>query len=460
MYSQKEIIKDDDPLTFFTKCKLSFKFFAERVCDKDIQPFHLEWIKAVEENNRVAIEAPTGFGKTTLLGILYPLWRIWNNKNQQFLIVSNTLPQSTKILTEIRHYIEDNAILAKLIPKHSESWTKTELFTSNNCRFYCRPYSINLKGFHVNYILADEASSFIDHKIYFDYLVTRATAKKGKVVAISTPEHIADLMERLRVNSEYWFKRYTAIVDGKSLWPTQFSLERLEKIRREIGDAAFKREYMCDPSAPSENAIFLPSDIEQCFAYSKKFEMRSSGGAVFIGCDFAIASGPRADYDAYIVLERLGEYATILHGEIHKGMPIAGKVMRLEQLNEIYKPTRIIVDESSIGKAIVEALREKGIPVEGADFSSKNRANMLINLKKLIDDKKLIIPRNADDALTMTFTNRLIGELVKFAEVRSEKTRVLSYQSTGAHDDTVMALALACKGITSQKKYVDFIAIG
>lgn len=460
---QSETIDFKEHVAWIARFRLDFFLFVERVLGYDVQDFHREWIRAIMENDRVAILAPTGYGKTSILGNAYVLWRSYFEQDKQFLIVSNTIPQSTKILEEIRLTIENNEFLADLMPDQAiktSSWTKTEIRTKTNCKIFCKPYSENIKGFHVNFILCDEAATYVDHDIFFRYVVTRVNAKRGKVAVISTPESITDLMQVLAKKPTYWFKTYKAIQDdGKLLWPNKFTREVLAKIREDIGAAAFEREYLCNPKAMAENCIFPPELVEQAFDYDITFGQRlKEDSNVYLGCDFAIAGGPRSDFDSYVVVERVGEKAIIIHGECHKGLPIHAKIDRIIDLNNRFKITRTLIDPSNVGWAVAEKLREKMIPFDAPDFSSQNRNKMLLQLRQLIESKRLVIPRNDTNPATLTFTNKLVGELLSFVETKT-KTNYVTYQSKGAHDDTVMSLVLACKSVSEQREFVDFVAM-
>ena len=128
--------------------------------------------------------------------------------------------------------------------------------------------------------------------------------------------------------------------------------------------------------------------------------------------------------------------------------------------NEIEAPStiRFVVDPSSVGQAVYDGLREKGIPVEAANFDAVSRNTMIINLRQLIENKDLMIPRHKEDTLTMTFTDKLIKELISMMETKTQKDRI-TYQSKAPHDDTVMALSMACKGVAQQRAFMDMVAI-
>jgi hypothetical protein len=218
----------------------------------------------------------------------------------------------------------------------------------------------------------------------------------------------------------------------------------------------FERNYMCNPRAEVENAIFTPNAIENCYDKGAGFTSKNFGGQVFIGGDFAIASGPTADWDCYIVAEKLADRVIIKHGEVHRGVSIEGKVQRLLQLNEMYNPQQFILDESTVGIAVIEDLRMKGVPVEAQSFHPKARNSLLTNLKRLIDNGQISIPRNKQDMRAMAFTDKLISELLGVKEASS--MGVTNYVTTTPHDDTVMALALSCKRAVFRKEFVDSIA--
>jgi hypothetical protein len=450
-----------------------FKFFTEQVIGWQVKPFHLEWFNMAEKNRRIAIQAPTGFGKTSILGTAYCLWRAIRETGKEFCIVSKSLPQSTKVLSSIKETIEDNEYLQQLIPKGRPvgmwcSATMMDLATS--CKIFCRPYSENIKGIHVDYVLGDEVASYDDPSIWYRFVVTRTNAKNGICVAISTPDNISDLMQELLCNPEYVGKSYPAESPvGTSIWPEHFPMSKLNKIKNEIGIAAYEREYMCNCKAEVENAVFPPHLVVECFELNQGFKMSPQDGYTVIGADFAIASGPRADFDAYCVINKFGPKSAILYGEVHKGFTIAAKVARLKELYHTYQKKlteeeeknpdlvknastiKFVIDPSSVGQAVLEVLRSEGYRVEAGKFDYINRNMMIINLRQMIENKDLIIPRHAEDESCQKFTDTLIRELISLMETKSKNGQI-SYQTKGPHDDTVMALAMACYGVSQQKE--------
>ncbi|MFW5902404.1 MAG: terminase large subunit domain-containing protein [archaeon] len=444
MKSKEEILGDYNETEFLAKCQLDFKFFCERLLGFDIQPFHMEWFNMVENNQRTAILAPTGFGKTTILGISYPLWIAFTRTKKEVLVISNSLNQSTRILQHIRDHIENNPLLRTLKPKDAnQRWSKKEIVTSSHCKIMCRPYSINIKGEHVDYILMDESASYDDPDIYFDYIVPRAASRGGTICLISTPESTTDLMGIIESKGlDYEFGKYPAIQDGESIWPDRFPLEKLEKFRRELGEQYFEKNYMCNPRAESEKSIYKLEDIQAGFDYSRGFTSQTDGGFTLVSCDFAISDHSTADYDAYIVLEKVDDKIILKHIEKHRGVRTPVKVKNIRRLVDEYEPLRVIIDKENIGATMVDSLRAEGISVIPQDFHSQSRTAMLMTMKNVLDAHRLVIPRKESDGYAIDMTNELIEQLINIVESTNPISGRKQYVSNTAHNDLAMSLAM------------------
>ena len=81
MRTKEEILKGRDKVDFMLDCLVSFKFFCEEFLGmKDfggIHKFQEDWFNAIQKYDRVVIEAPSGFSKTEIMGVVYPLWCMW-----------------------------------------------------------------------------------------------------------------------------------------------------------------------------------------------------------------------------------------------------------------------------------------------------------------------------------------------------------------------------------------------
>jgi hypothetical protein len=307
----------------------------------------------------------------------------------------------------------------------------------------------------------DEAASYQNVDIYFDYIIPRLNPHHGKICLVSTPESGTDLMSIIAERKlDYVFKKYTAILNnGEAIWPERFSLERLNQIRLEQGEQFFQKNFMCNTRAEGANSIYSAKSVLSCTNYELGYssEILGEEGEIYMGCDFAIASGNTADFDCYVIVERVNDKAIIKFAETHRGYSVQEKVARISHLFQLYKPLLIIADQSSIGAAIIESLRNAGLPVQGYSFQANSRNALLNNLKVLLDNKKIVIPKSKDDMQAVEFSDKLEIELLSFREQHSKITGNTQYVSTGAHDDTVMGLALAVSKIKQAQDFEDTI---
>lgn len=470
MRTKDQILDGMEESLFNDICCLDFKFWTERVFGYKIKDFHLEWMHLAHNNRFVALQAFRGSAKTTMLGIVYPIWLAYYYPGKRVLYTAAGLDQAIKILDEVKNTIEDNEFLKDLMPDNPSTWKKTELKLINGSHFWARACTVRIKGLHVDYVFVDELQDITDREVYNKGISPTVNHRKGHIIAVGVPDNPGDMLEELSHRPEYVAKKYpvlkcdkdgTTIVPNESQWPEVFSVEEINMIRKRDGESAFQTQYMLNPAAEGDNDVFPAKWIENCFDYQETFgDPKFEESTCIIGADFAISQGARADYDCYVVVERISGKVIIRYAERHRGTPKDAKLSRLRELYARFKPVRMIFDPSNIGAAIVQDLRNEGLPVQEGEFYAKARHALLVTLQLVMQPDKngnseLVIPRDAEDGAALTFSNKLVEELIGFKEERSKATGIKSYVSKARHDDTVAALALACKGASEQREFLD-----
>ena len=463
MRSIKEM-QGDLPLDLFLLyCSSDLRFWSENVMGKIIQPFHVNWLNLIKNNKRVAIQAFTGSGKTETLAICYPLWYLFHNPNREILIVSTTLRQSISVLERIKSTIMDNELLMSMVDKKhliSGNWCSrsnngAHIILTNGRKIFCAPSNENIRGYHVDQVIADEVSAYRDPNVYKSYISTRvgAKSKDGRIVAISTSKSPTDLLQELINNSEYVSDTVPIMYeDGTYAWPERYGAEFVESRRNELGNGNFEREYLCNPKAEVEGAIFTAEDMMACADVTLSYSSDTFGGDCFIGADFAVSNSSRADYDVYWVLEKKGGKMILRDVFRERGVPKDEKVTIIKELFERFGCYRVLLDVSGIGKAVSEDLSKLGIPADEISFKPSNRRELLVNMISVVQGRKLVIPYNPKDPKFET-SKTLLDECIGFREDKNQNTGMLMYKSTTPHDDCVMALALACKGALELEEY-------
>ena len=471
MRTRQEVLGEMSFTEFSIRCLNDFKFFCERLLGLSeyggIHKHQLEWFKLIRDNDKVLIQAPSGFSKTTIFEAI-ALFYAWNYKNKKIMIVANTEDRSKQIVSEINKFINDNEIINELRPKdYKETWNKSELVTTTGCRIFLKPYTENMRGERVDFALLDEADSKPYRKIsiFSEHVLSRLNPG-AKLALISTPDSTTGLMSFIKDKDigvgDYVFRKYPAIINmkvpgdywsGESIWNERFPLSELKKRHSTCGEYAFRKIYLCDEKAENESSIFKTAHILNCFDYSRKFEIKPTGGMVFIGCDFAYSNSPRADQDVFVVLEKKDTYLIIRHIEIlPRGALVEVKVDKIQELYEQYKPVSIVFDATNIGSQAVHEALSRGLPIVSQNFNPSERKDLIQVLKYQIEYKKLVIPRNNENEEELKITNELVTQLVGFVEKESENTNQMIIDSSARHDDIAMALMMVVKEAC---KYID-----
>jgi len=467
MKSTKEILNGRNLIDFLYRCRTDFRFFAEELLEMTecggVQDFHLEWVNLIENNKKVMIQAPSGFAKTTVLE-MFVVWTAWKEHDKKIMIIANTEERAKQIISNITNLTEKNDLIRDLKPKnYRDTWNKQELRTSTKCRIFSKPYTPNMRGERSDFTLVDEADAeaYRNVKIFKEHVLSRLNPN-SKIVLISTPDSTTGLMNYL-LNTDkknIWvFRKYKAIINmkvegdystGESLWQDRFTLKELLERIDGMGEDAFRKIYMCDEKAESEDSIFKLRHIMACYDEDYKFEAKATDGFVVLACDFSYSDSPRADFDCFIILERKDNFFIIRHIETHKGITNPIKVSRIVDLHKQYRPHLLVCDSSNIGSTAIDDLYGRGLSVIPQKFSSQERKDLLLVLKNVIENKKLIIPRDQEDSEGIDLTNTLTEQLLGFVEKISDNTGQKLWDSTAPHDDIAITLAMAVKEASKQ----------
>lgn len=460
MRTLEEIFRGESERDFLLDCRFNFQKWVTRVHGYEYKWFHKEWVDALESTKRIAILAPTGFGKTTILGVCFTLWKIFYIPYWQGLIVSNSVHQSTKVLEEIKMEIQENELMQRLIPDYAQLiWSRTEISTATKGRIFCKPYGENIKGVHVNYILGDEVSSYRDHDIWFRYVVTRATAKRGSIAAISTPVSESDLMtSKLNRNPEYWHKTYPAIINGESIWPERFPVSWLKQREKEIGKSAFAQQYLCQIVPESEEIPFPYHALVACHDLDKKlFEKRIEGDSdpYYVGCDFALSM--KGDWSAFVIGKKTSDNKIQVVNILRfRGMPANTQKDILASINSNYMPNRMLLDKSTFGEMFVKDLVAENLPVIGFPFTQENRNAAFSKAIDLVNIGNVVLPYSKEPTQTSQKIDNLEHELTHFVVDKTPKG-MATYKSLSEHDDVAIAFILMLKAASEERKFLSYI---
>jgi hypothetical protein len=481
-----ELLRKGETLEGFTRSALSsFKFFEERVLGRDVCQYNLDFFSDFYGLRRAVISAFRGSGKTTTLGVDFPLFMACRDEFERvgrqsqtpmrFMTCSPTQKLSLRTIREFDIMVGKFEFLNWLKPRGKEkvTWTQKEKHCSNGVVIYNEIWNQNMRGTHFTHALLDEISLYEDKSIYYGVVEPMATLYDGHIMGIGTPISEYDLLHELSEKPHYHVRSLPSVVNGTPSCPTRFPIRKLEAERERVGYADYAREYLLQFTDEKER-LYTPNDIARCLDRDLSFinvgqdpelGLESKGPRTyFIGGD--LASSPTGDYTAMAVVEPVGNRVMLRHLNRFRGLDFQAHQDLITDYHRRFNPLFYEIDVNPFGKQLSEEIRRKdGIGIGTFEFTPHNRLNALVNLSRLMSSDRLRIPR-APDAATTAMTDALIHELSGMIPDRT-KSGVLTYKSTTKHDDLVMALSIACllasktqlsgstKGVTFQQAKVD-----
>lgn len=240
--------------------------------EHDTPDFHREIYQMLREESRVALAAPRGFAKSTLVCVIYPIWLSVMQIKKDILIISASETLAVEFLRKVRLELENNELLIRMFGNlRSDKWTESHLILGNGVNIRARGAGGQIRGFRPDCILLDDietdesVESEEQRKKLKEWLFKaclNTLLPGGQMVIIGTLIHplsvLCDLLDSPR---EGWVRRkYRAYLDGVEkegceLWPKARPHKWLQERKGEIGSFAFAAEFMNDPKLNDTAAI-------------------------------------------------------------------------------------------------------------------------------------------------------------------------------------------------------------
>lgn len=160
-----------------------------------ISTFHWNFFGELEDivskrGSRLAVAAPRGHAKSTVLSLAYALWCLLYGHEKLVLIISNTAEQAGKLLRHIKQEVETNRLLAEDFPGLAAAqkltpWRKDSLLLPNGAMVLSYGAGQNLRGArHRQY-----RPSLIIADVLDDHCKPTRTLDRGESIAVSRRDH-------------------------------------------------------------------------------------------------------------------------------------------------------------------------------------------------------------------------------------------------------------------------------
>lgn len=241
-------------------------------------PFHLKIVREARRNRYLAVAAPRGSAKSTVLTLLFPLHAIVFKRKHFILICQSTYDKAARSLENIKKEFRDNAKLGEYgikIIKDSEGDSIFKHSDGMEVRVLCkgaeqlgkvrgekfgawRPDLILVDDLEDDELVRNPERRKMLKETFDEALIPAGDKHTMDVIVIGTILHDDALMARLVSPGEYVEYRkllYKALGDdGVSLWPEKWSVDELKALEADK-PAVFAKEYQNDPSHGDMNDI-------------------------------------------------------------------------------------------------------------------------------------------------------------------------------------------------------------
>tara|TARA_R110001583_G_scaffold562_3_gene5118 strand:+ start:5051 stop:6529 length:1479 start_codon:yes stop_codon:yes gene_type:complete len=426
--------------------------------------FHYKIAESLVDDNQkqVNIIAPRGHAKSSIVGGVYPLFHIMNDKGAKLIVlVSRTQDHAIKLLGTIKDTIEYSESFRQIYGywgQHSaKQWSKTEIELKDGSMIICKGTGQQLRGIKVGsqrptLIIVDDPEDENNTKTaeameqnlrwLLQSAVPSLDPQKGKIIVIGTPQHQRCLVEILKQMEGWVNMHFSPNLDKKiALWEEWQPIDKLLQKKRELESigrsSVFYREYMCQ-IVGDEDQLFQQSYIQY---HDYKLNIDSTGNHflidgekeipvnVFMGVDPASSVRKTADYSVIMpvaVDENNNRYILQYYRQRATPMQLAESIIEYFKL---FKPVKVRVESVGYQEMLREYLKqrcdEEKIFISGLEIKENPRTSKSSRL----------------ETMQPYFAQKKMFMLKSMEELRDE----LLLYPRGKHDDLLDGLFYAMK---------------
>ena len=422
--------------------KHSFPYFFQNILDMMYPDYMAEWLETMKDTDRTVIICARDHGKSVFMHS----WVVWNLLFQeppyQMLYISSNQKQTLVHMREIDRMF-NLPQLKKFKP--SKGWAIGNITLTNGNSVLERSIGSQIRGLHPQEIIIDDplkefsmaGIQRVTDWFFGDMIPTLHHTANLRM--IGTPFTYTDIFSKLEENEAYTDRKYPCLDSmNEPLWDERWDYAALMQRKSEIGSLKFTREYLCIPVSTG-TALFGQNHLENAKnrdAILKLGHRKNKGYKYYVGVDPAISTD--GDYNVIMVLEVDDEKnKTVVHVDRAKNVQFRENIDKLRLIGKIFEPEVVLYETNTFAKAFTQELRTvSDLNVRDFDTTRRKKQEIILNLQMNFENNKIHLPYG--DNNSRRTTSALIEELSMLSITESGK-----FEGVGAHDDLVMALALA-----------------
>lgn len=337
--------------------------------------FHKEILSDVSDKSKpfVAVAAPRGHAKSTLVNHDFLLWAICTRQVHFAIPISDTYSQSVEFVNAVKEELADNTIIRWLYGDLSSNyWRDGEFVTSTGIKVLALGSGMKIRGLRhrehrPDLLIFDDlendeqvASAEQRKKLkrWFIKAALNALSRDGRAIIIGTILHHDSLLNNIIRHQEMfaaWLTRlYRALnTDSKgreyALWPQHENVDYLKAIRDDpkhpkyMGSIAFAQERQNKPFS-EEDAIIQPDWIQWALERPPENAVLARAEAV----DPATSEKQRADPTGIVVGELDNSGDAYIFYASDKRLTPRKNAEEIKRVYETYEPNAVGVEAGAL----------------------------------------------------------------------------------------------------------------
>jgi len=384
-------------------------------------------IREIENPDVKYIVLTTGrqYGKTILAQNLLLKWALTGKNTCMW--VSPVYSQSRKVFVDLVKAIQHSDLADEI----NKTNLTIKFINGSVIHFKSAERADTLRGMTLDYLIVDEAA-FVKDNVWNLVLKPTILVKGKKVLFISTPKG-KNYLYTLALRGQDDEQKQYLWIKGTSYDTPFISKEELDEARSTLPEDIYRQEILGE-FIDSGGEVFKHLDK---FCVLTHFTPKIQGIKYYAGVDF----GRQNDYTALTIFDDKGN---VVYAWRERQKPWKEIMDHLISKLKEYD-AQVQVEVNSIGDVLYEELEKKWNKVEAFVTTNTSKSEIIEELIYGLNEGEIKLP-------TKDVYTPLYNELGSYSYEYSLKTRKVKYGAIeGAHDDTVMSLAIAYNTFKKRK---------
>lgn len=367
------------------------------------------------------------WGKTLLAQNLLLKWAL-SSSNLTLMWVSPVYSQVRKVFSDIMKAIGESG----LVVESNKSNFLIKLVNGSVIHFKSGERPDTLRGYTLDYLIVDE-SAFIKDEVWNLVLKQTILVKGRKVLFISTPKGKNYLYTLSLRGLDPEQKSYLTL-NGTSYDTPFISKEELDEAKKSLPEDIFRQEIL-GLFIDSGGEVFV--DIDR-YCVLSSYPSKSTSTKYWGGLDL----GRQEDWTVLTILDDKGNIVDFYRDRQKPWSEILNNIVKkLQHYNASCQ-----VEINNVGDVLYEQLKARYYNVEPFLTTNASKQNIIEDLIYATNEGQIKLP-------TEELNPTIYNELKTFSYSYSPKTRKVTYGAVeGAHDDSIMSLAIAFNTLKERRK--------